>query len=134
MRFLALAALAVTLGCDSATSPEAAIVGTWSLQTVNGAPLPYTYFGSGANREDVISDTYTFAAGGAFTSTFVTRTTTNGVAGPNETDSVTGTYTVTGSTVNITLTGQVGVDSATLSDDDTLTVTDSGITLVFKKQ
>jgi hypothetical protein len=135
VRAFAAAALVLLVACDSATAPQSAILGTWNLQTVNGAFLPYTVSGSGANRTDMISNMVTFSSSGAFSVTAVRRTWTNSVPGALSTTNSTGTYTVNGSTISITTEGETGVETATLNDaGDTLTTTGGGLTLVFKKE
>ena len=65
-----------------------------------------------------------------FTTTVVWRVTENNVVTP-ETESFPGTYTVTGTTVNFTY-SDGDTDSATLADS-TLTFSDAGSTVVFRK-
>jgi hypothetical protein len=131
MRYLAAAALVLAVACDSSTSPEATIVGTWNLSTMNGSPLPFTVFGSGANKVEITAGVITFAQGGTYSSTMTTRSTMNGVA-TNSTDSETGNYTITGATVSITDPGEP-TQTATMSGN-TLTTTVEGFTFVFIKQ
>jgi hypothetical protein len=66
---LALLALAVVVACGDPTVPvitPSAVLGTWTLQTVNGTALPFTLSEPGADYERLISDEIEFSAGGTY--------------------------------------------------------------------
>lgn len=101
-------------GSDS-TSPLLGASGTWSLQTINGTPLPVT-LGSGVQAVTVLASTLTISDNGNYnevvtlrpagttTNTTFTETGTwslaNGVVTFNDrTDAITYTGTVNGSTL-----------------------------------
>jgi hypothetical protein len=77
-RLSALAALSLSaLACSASTDPsggDAAAVGTWTLQTVNGQPLPYRGTGAGGVT-DVHASTITLTEFRR-SSSWVDRTTT----------------------------------------------------------
>jgi hypothetical protein len=80
---------------------NASIAGTYSLRTINGQPLPYTYRTSGADTYQVVSGTITLAADGTWTETQTERQTIGGVVtSPSFSDN--GTYAVTGSAITFT--------------------------------
>ena len=62
---LLLAATTATAACagNDVTSPTVTLAGTYSLRTINGSPLPYT-FGSGVS---LTSDVLTLRADGTYT-------------------------------------------------------------------
>jgi hypothetical protein len=65
-RLLALALCLVTAGClsEPTVANAGAIVGTWTLQSVNNAPLPYTY----PTGKAIVSETLSIGPDGSFTS------------------------------------------------------------------
>jgi hypothetical protein len=123
--FLSLlaAAVAVTTACggDSSTGPAVDVAGTYSLQTVNSKPLPFTVFDDGTEKIEVLSDSYTLTATGTYTNQTVVRTTTGGTSS-NETLTADGTYKQTGNSVTLT-------DSADATDQITGTVNASSMTI-----
>src|SRR5690349_18446406 len=96
-RFAFLLALAAVVSCggDSPTSPSASVSGTYSLQTVNGAALPYTQPQDVYDKFEFLSDVRILSDSGTFTETYTNRQTQNGVA-TTFSRTVTGTYTVVG--------------------------------------
>lgn len=135
MRRLLSLALALTIvGCggdDSTTEPtNSSIAGTWALQTINGAPLPFTLATVPAKIE-LVSATAVINANGTWTSSSQTRTTINGQA-TTTTENDNGTYTISGSTIALRSSDGT-VESGTISGS-TFTQVESGFTFVFKKQ
>ena len=113
--FVAAALVVLSAGCyaDTFSYPgtpatsgtDTGIVGAYSLQTVNGSVLPYTYFQSGADSYVVVSDTVVIAASGSWTESWHERRTVGGtVTTPAFSDR--GTYTVNGS--DVTFASQAG--------------------------
>src|SRR5262245_11851535 len=99
-RLLAALALSPAVACagDSSTAPPAEqLAGTWTLQTVNGAPLPFVIVQSATNTLEVLSDVCVIASTGSFTHTTTFRSTSDGVV---TTESIpdTGSYTLSGTT------------------------------------
>lgn len=134
-RIAAFAALAFTLaacGSDSATAPASVSVsGTYSLQTVNGAPLPAILQGSGANKVEMVSDVFTFSATGTFSERAVVRYTQNGVVS-SETYDESGTYARNGTAITLRYT-DASTGSGTL-DGNTMTLAGQGYSFVYLRQ
>jgi hypothetical protein len=136
MKSLIAACLLVLAACggdDGPTAPTmASIAGTWNLQTVNGSPLPFTVAQSGADKIEVLGDAITVTATATFTQLTQVRVTQGGQA---TTQSVAdaGSYTLSGKTVTFTFNSDGSSGTGTLNGT-TLTVTDSGIALVYRKQ
>lgn len=131
---LALSTLVVLGACggDSSTAPtSSSMAGNWSLQTVNGANLPFTVYQSGTDQVDITSDVITFSASGSFTEATETRTTSNGQT-TTQSDASAGTYVLSGTA--ITLTWSDGSTGTASVSGTTMTATESGYAMVFKKQ
>ena len=129
---LVLAALTVSCGGDSTTQPTAtSIVGTWSLQTINGAALPFIISQSGADKLEVISDVATVDSHGAYTEVTQLRTTVNGQAKAEAFTDV-GTYTVSGNAV--TLKSSDGSSVTASLSGNTFTISAGAFVYVYKKQ
>lgn len=126
---LGLAAAACGGGDDGINEP-ASIAGTYNLQTIDGKSPPVVVFEEPGLKVEVVSGNFILTASGTFTTTVGWRTTENGQV-TTDSDTFPGTYTVTGSTVNFTY-ADGDTDSATLAGN-TLTFTDSGSTVVFRK-
>ena len=139
MRYLAAAALLLAISCGDPTEPTtSSITGTWSLETVNGSSLPYTYPGSTAtNKFEILSGTVTFASAGTYSASFSSRTTINGSA-QTSTDTDTGTWTLSGAvlTVKSNEVGSTSQNASVTGNTFSITTTDNGVsfTEVYKKQ
>lgn len=135
-RLIPLVALAVAVACgsDSTTQPTvASLAGTWTLQTVNGNPLPFTISQTATDKVELLSDVVTASANGTYSENLQIRETLNGVS-QTFTSADTGTFTVNGTAVTLTST-QVGSTSGALSNNNhTLTLTEQGFVWVFAKQ
>ena len=134
MRRLVLACAAVTLlacGGDS-TGPVASAEGTWSLQSVGGTALPYTYAFDAAtsHRAEVLSDVFDLNADGTFTETFTTRD-TQGTTVTTETATDAGTWSQSGKAVTVTFSD--GSLTANLNDDQMTINTQAGV-LLYARQ
>ncbi len=139
MRKLALAigALAITFatacGGDSTTQPTpASFAGTWSLQTVNGAALPFLVATNGSDKLEITSDVFTVTSSGTFDEMATTRTTISGVA-TVDTLNDSGTYTLNGSAVTLTFASDGSSIAGTLSGNS-MTLTQAGYAFAYKKQ
>ena len=72
---LLLPVLLSACGGDTATTPiVTSVTGTWSLTSVNGSSLPFTYQVSDP-KLDLLAKQYVIAEGGTFTYTFTVRAT-----------------------------------------------------------
>jgi hypothetical protein len=132
-RCLALFAVALITACgsDASTAPQPTIAGTWTLQTINGSPLPFIVAQTGTNKVELVSDVVVISGTGSFTETSSVRTTTNGVA---TTQSVAdaGSYTLNGTAVTLHFNSDGSTATGSWSGN-TVTVTDVGLALVFTR-
>jgi len=129
---LTLALAIVACGSDSSSAPSnASVAGTWTLQTVNGSPLPFTLASSPAKLE-LLSYVVTVTSNGTWTSAQSIRTTFNGQA-TTATTTDAGTYTLSGNAVAIQSSSSTTVLAGTVSGN-TLTLAQPGLTFVFQKQ
>ena len=130
------AAAFATIACggDSSTGPNS-IVGTFNLSTVNGKPLPVTLVDS-INGQPIFTvvikspSSLTINSGGTFAFTLTATATEPGMAPMTATQTVNGTYTLTGSTVVLTANGETITGSWS---GDTITLNDTGDILVFRR-
>jgi hypothetical protein len=117
---LAAASLVLT-GCGKdATDPTpSSVAGTYTLTTVNGEPLPFVTSQDETYTAEILASTLTLRADGGFTWSVTGRSTDNGQTTTNS-QSFSGTYTVSGPNITLTdsedpLTGTVGADTITLT-------------------
>ena len=134
MRRLFLLALPIALtacGSDNTTTgiTLASLAGTWSLQTVNGAALPFTISTANGMTVQLLSDTVTVAANGAFTSSEAVKTTVNGQSTTTTLPS-TGTISLSGTLVSVAFTGS-GSGTGTLTSATQFSFTDPTTLGVF---
>jgi hypothetical protein len=134
MRILPLALLIVAISCsDSTTAPTfASVAGTWSLQTINGTPLPFTTSQSATDRTEILSDIVNATSSGTFTETTTFRFTQNGSVS-TQTSVDNGTFSLNGTAVTFTFNSDGSTDTGSLNGN-TMTVTQTGFALVFRKQ
>jgi hypothetical protein len=129
---LALALTIVACSNDSTTEPtNASVAGTWTLQTINGAPLPFTVSSLGTTKIEAVSAVFVVSANGTWTGSSQTRTTVSGQASTSTTPDA-GTYTLSGSTIALR-SNDGTVETGTISGN-TLVAVESGFTFVFTKQ
>jgi hypothetical protein len=127
--FLVLSFVLAACGSDSSTEPSS-IVGTWTLQTINGSPLPFVVAQSGSDKEEVLSEVVTLSAGGTFTESSTLRLTVSGTV-TTQSFPETGTYTVSGST--LTLRSSDGSTGTATWSGNTLTGSAEGFVFVYKR-
>jgi hypothetical protein len=125
----ALAAAAFTLGCSPPTSPLD-LVGTYSLRSVSGSPLPYQLPQTGATRIDVLDDVLILTSSSSYSEMGHKTYTTAGIvslAAPVDA----GSFHRKGDAITLEslLFGQW---SGTI-DGGTLTMVQQGFTLVYQK-
>jgi len=129
---LVLALTFVACGSDDSTEPSnSSVAGTWSLQTINGSPLPFT-LSPAPTKIEILSATAVINSNGTWTSSSQTRTTLGTQAPTTTTETDNGTYTISGSTIALRSSDGT-VESGTVSGN-TFTQVESGFTFVFKKQ
>ena len=127
MRKLILSTLAATAvataacGGDSSTGPSSSVAGSYALQTVNSQSLPFVIQDDVTGKVEILSDSYSVTANGAYTNQTVVRTTLNGAASTQSISS-SGTYTRSGNSITLT-------DSSDPTDKVTATVSASAMTI-----
>jgi hypothetical protein len=129
-KLVAVCAVMFAIACSDSTGPGAAVAGTWTLQSVNGFPVPYVAPQGGGNSIELTSDVITATSAGTFTQMTVTKTTTNGAV---TIDSIpdAGTYTVSGDAVTFKFDSGSPSGTGTI-DGNTLTV-NTDIVLIYKR-
>jgi hypothetical protein len=130
---IAVATVAL-LGCGGdSTGPAVSAVGTWNLQTVNKAPLPYTavFVANPLYKLEILSDVFVARADGSYTETFTERE-TDGTTVTTTSDDDIGTWVQNSTALSITSSDQT-TTSASISGN-TITLSTGGLVLVYKKQ
>ena len=133
-RMLTIVCTAATLlgGCnsDDTTGPaQNAVSGTWNLQTVNGAPLPFVI--QSTPKIELVSDQLVVSGNGTFTQASQVRI-TNGSSVTTENRSDAGTYSLSGTSATFIFNG--GTTGAATVSGNTLSVAEPGVSLVYQKQ
>jgi hypothetical protein len=128
-----LLAMSVACGGDSPVEPlNVQIAGTWHLQSINGSPLPFIVFQSATEKFEITSDVLTIVSSGTFTELTAFRLTENGAI-TNESFPDSGTFTINGNAITfVFISDATATGTGTLSDG-TLTVTSSGVVLIYTK-
>ncbi|MGI8619554.1 MAG: hypothetical protein ACR2L6_10795 [Gemmatimonadaceae bacterium] len=114
-------------GSDGINEPQS-VAGTYTLRTVNGAALPFVAFETAGYKLEVTGASYVLAASGTFTNSVSFRETEGGAV-TTSTETLTGQYTVSGTTITFTDTDG-DVITGSLSGN-TLQLSGDGITAVF---
>ena len=129
---LVMGAVAATgCGSDSITDNTSSVIGTYRLESYDGAPPPVVLMG-GDPKLEVLADQFVLAAGGTFTQRTSFRFTEGQVVTLDESIE-TGTYTVSGSTVTIRLTSDNSSTAATMTGRG-LTFDVEGHRLVYARE
>jgi hypothetical protein len=135
--FATMLALATVVACsDNSTTGPATVnlVGTWTLQSVNGGSIPYTQTTS-TGKLEVLSGGVVISAGGAFTTTLVQRVTPTGAANGNILVNTTyGTVEISGPNI-IFKRSDIQNDPGTTAEltSTTISYSQNGLVLVFAK-
>ena len=96
-----LATALLACSADTITEDRTPYAGDYQLRTINGFPLPYAVIQSTAQTLEITDETFSLAASGAFVDiTHYRRTRSPTVEFPA--DTLRGTFTVRGQTVNFT--------------------------------
>jgi hypothetical protein len=133
-KLIALLAFVAAAGCgsDSPTNPaSASISGTFSLHTINGSALPYT-FQSGTTSVTITSDVITVADGGTWSEVGNFTVTQNGASTP-QTFSDGGSWTRAGTSVSFFSTAQNATSYAGTFTGSGFDLSDSSFTYSFTK-
>lgn len=136
-RILALLMLVVgtvaATGCgsDSITDNTSSVIGTYRLTSYDGAPPPIVLF-AGDPTLEILADQFVLASGGTFTQRTSFRFTEGQVVTLDETIEI-GRFTVSGSTVTMTLAGDGSSTAATVSGR-ALTINFDGHQQVYSRE
>jgi hypothetical protein len=132
--FLLLAGALVLGACgggDDPAGPSLQSIGTYTLSTVNGQPLPAVLLEDATRKVEILSDVVTLRENGTWSETASLRTTTPTGAVTTTPSNDSGTYSVNGSALVLS-SGQSGTTMATLLGSS-LTIADAGLVLVYVK-
>ena len=133
MKAAAIAMLGLSAACgggDDGVNEPVSVAGTYNLETLDGQSPPVVVLDEPGFKLGILSGNFVLAASGTFTTNVVFRLTEeSGVS--TESESFSGTYAVSGSTVTFNY-SDGDSDSATLAGD-TLTFSDGSSTAVFRK-
>lgn len=133
MKVAAIAVLGLTAACgggDDGVNEPASIAGTYNLETLDGQSPPVVVLDEPGFKLEILSGNFVLTANGTFTTNVVFRLTDESGAS-TESESFSGTYTVSGSTVTFNY-SDGDTDSATLAGN-TLTFSDGSSTAVFRR-
>lgn len=124
--------VAASCGGRDSTSPETAgIAGSYALQTVNGAALPFFVLQIGSDKIEVLSETVTLSHDGTFTQQGSLRITENGAVSTDNFTEV-GSYTRNGTGLDLVFSSDETTGTGTISGN-TITVGISGVSLVYRR-
>ena len=128
--FLLLLAPVVVAGCgsDSISDPGPSVAGIYSLASFDGTAPPIVLL-DGDPRIEVVSDVLTLAAAGTFTQRTTFRYTEGGVPSSDE-QLETGTFSLTGATINLRFDSDGSSQPATVSGN-TIVIAVEGHTLRY---
>ena len=133
---LASAALAATGCSNDSNAPNTSHVGSYGLESVDGARLPVTVYEDSTFKVTLTQGALALNANNSFVESVKLDLMVNGRAGPPENLSCGGSYQRSGSTVTLTVTGTADCDAATVTgtlSGNVLTVSDQGSVLVFRR-
>lgn len=128
-----LLALAGCGGGEAGTGPsaEAAAAGTYSLRTVNGAPIPVAVTPANSPvKIEIVGGTATLRSDRTFSSSTDVRT-TNGTMVSTAPTSYTGTYVVSGGAVTFSASDGTTIPGTIVGN--TLSIAQQGVTLGMTK-
>lgn len=128
---LLLVLLAACSGADEPTAPLGDPSGVYTLQTVDGQPLPFLYLQIGDDTIEFLDGTVHLNADKTFIDATTLRVTALGVV-TTEVDQADGVWSLAGSTVTFTQ-SDLAVYSMTWDGEDVLTQVVEGLTLIYRK-
>ena len=127
---LALAAV-MFVACDDGVVGTSTTSGDYELKTVNGAALPATLSGSGANKTEILDHVITLYSGGTYSEAGHLRVTLNGQTSTQNT-SGTGAFSFFGTSVTL-LSSDGTYERRGLFNEKAITIVEEGRTMVFSK-
>jgi hypothetical protein len=135
MRWFAMALLAVSVaacGADTPSDPTpVTVVGTWTLETVNGTRLPFVLDQRGNDKVELLSAALDVMASGTFSSTSTERSTIAGVT-QNQSYVDPGHFTLNGSVATFTFDLDASVSRGTIAAD-AMTFDANGLVVVYRR-
>ncbi|HEY9229782.1 MAG TPA: hypothetical protein VIP11_24235 [Gemmatimonadaceae bacterium] len=136
MRYLAALLLAVSVascGSDGPSTPDRpSPVGSWTLSTIGGVPLPYILEQLGDDKLELVEAAFTTTNTGTFSAVSKQRMTISGQA-TDQSFNEDGSYTMNGETVKLTFNTDNSSVNGTLRGDS-ITFADSGIPVVYRRR
>lgn len=129
---IAAIALIAACGSDSTTGPSSSSsspVGSYTISTVNGKTLPTSLYADGSISYDVTAGTMKLTSDGKFLAITNYRQTVPGSI-ENFVDSIGGTWTASGSAIQVTVDDGTSASATWDKTSLTLTSTDAGISVV----
>jgi hypothetical protein len=118
------------LACSDGTSPQRDILGTWSLETVSGQPLPFVLEQDGARKVELTGETVTLLATGRQTMVTSFRVTDGGGVFV-ESIPAPGNYTIDGATLLLTFDNDEDTYTAMINGE-IMTIDDIGLRFVYR--
>ena len=131
-RLLTALIVSLSLAClGEGVTGSSSVTGSYTLRTINGAPLPYTISGSGTTSTEIIRDVITLYQGNTYARSRDSRTTVNGQT-TNESTAETGSYGLFGTSITFQ-NGVTGESTLGNINGNTMTIVKSGMTSVYTK-
>jgi len=132
-KLIAMLALATLVACgDNSTNPNTdSISGTYTLQTINGSQIPYTV-SNGSTSTTLTSDVLTVADNGSWSEIITYRQTVNGTTS-NGTESDSGTWSRSGTSVNFYSNVYQSTSYAGSYSNNTLSMSDGSLNYVWTR-
>ena len=135
MRWFAIALLAVSVaacGGDAPSEPApVTVVGKWSLETVNGARLPFVLDQRGNDKVELISASLDVMSSGAFSATSNERSTIAGVV-KDQSYIDPGRFTLAGAVATFVFDLDGGISRGTIVAD-AMTFDANGLVVVYRR-
>ena len=137
LAFAAVLAFGTACGDNDSNAPDTSHLGTYTLQSMVGDPVPSVVFELGDFKVEAVSGTLTLNSNGTWSESTTWRDTEGGTTGPNYTTTCTGSFQRNGGTM--TFTGvetedcEAGPFAATFTGGNTITVDPSGLNAVYRK-
>lgn len=121
----------VVLACGDSTTPKNPLLGTWSLETVSGQPIPYILEQDATRKVELTGETVTLLESGRQTMVTSFRTTERGVVS-TENIPAPGKYTVNGTTLTLSFDADSDIYTAIVTGD-TMRIDDIGLTFIYRR-
>jgi hypothetical protein len=123
--------MVAAVACDDGIVGSSTVTGDYTLLTINGAPLPYTITGSGANKTEIVDDVITLFQGFTYSETINSRVTVNGQA-TNDTRLKTGAFSLFGTSI-ILSSNDGSMERRGTINANTMTIVEAGKISVLRK-